>query len=79
MGRVMLWETWLAAWRSWTATSAWREEIGAALWKDASDGVSAVTDMVADRVSQVVRLERMLAVDAIPDERESPPPDGGRS
>ena len=71
----MLWESWLVAWRSWTATSAWREEVSAALWKDARKGVSAVADAVAERLARVAFLERMLSKEVTAaDEPEQPPP-----
>ena len=73
-GRVLRWELWLALWRSWTSSAAWREKTATALgWKDFCDGVGAV----ADRVSRVVQLERMLAVDIPVDELEleQPPPE----
>jgi len=57
VGRMMLWELWLALWQTWTKTTAWREKVGKALWREGCDGVGAV----AERVSRVVRLERMLA------------------
>jgi len=76
LGRVVLWEVWLATWRSWTATTAWREKVGAALWQDSIDAVSSV----ADRVARVVRLERLLAVDvAARESLDEPPPEEERA
>ena len=66
MGRTLRWELWLAMWRSWTSTATWREKAAAALVEKSRDGVGAVAgrvSAVADHVSQVVRLERMLAAD----------------
>ena len=69
-GRSLRWELWLAVWRSWTATGEWRQKAADALgWKDFCDGVFDL----ADRVSRIVQLERMLAVDAGADELEPPP------
>ena len=71
-GRSLRWEFWLAMWRSWTSSADWREKTATALgWKDFCDGVGAV----ADRVSRIVQLERILAVDIAADDREQPPPE----
>ena len=69
LGRVMLWEFWLALWRTWTASTEWRETVGAALWKDSIEAVSSV----ADRVSRVVQLERLLASDTAAETLEERP------
>ena len=42
VGRVVLWELWLALWRSWTTSAVWREQVAKAIWKDVNDGVDCV-------------------------------------
>ena len=60
MGRVVLWELWLALWRSWTTSAVWREQVAKAIWKDVNDGVDRVVSTAAERLSRVARLERLL-------------------
>ena len=60
VGRVVLWELWLALWRSWTTSAVWREQVAKAIWKDVNDGVDRVVSTAAERLSRVARLERLL-------------------